>query len=65
MEQGTIKFYNAAKGFGFITKETGTDIFFHITEVKGDQEPQDGDKVNFTEGTGRKGVCATEITLVH
>ena len=49
MNTGTVKFFNASKGFGFITTDEGKDIFFHISEVEG-QEPQDGDKVEFEVG---------------
>ena len=65
MLQGTVKFFNAGKGFGFITKENGSDIFFHISEVKSTQELQDGDKVEFNEGVGNKGPMATDVTIVH
>lgn len=64
MLQGSVKFFNATKGFGFITKDNGSDIFFHITEVEGGQEPQTSDKVSFYEGTGKKGPMAVEIKLI-
>ena len=57
MSTGTVKFFNTSKGFGFITRDNGSDIFFHISEVQG-QEPQEGDKVEFEEGEGQKGPCA-------
>jgi len=62
MSMGTVKFYNASKGFGFITQEDGKDIFFHVTEVQG-QEPQDGDKVEFEVGEGKKGPCAVSVKV--
>lgn len=62
MSTGTVKFYNASKGFGFITQENGKDIFFHVTEVQG-QEPQDGDKVEFEVGEGKKGPCALQVKV--
>lgn len=61
---GTVKFFNAAKGFGFITKKDGSDIFFHISEVQGPQ-PQDGDKVEFEIGEGNKGPCAISVKVVN
>lgn len=63
MSTGTVKFFNASKGFGFITQDTGKDLFFHISEVQG-QEPQDGDKVEYNVGEGRKGPCALNVKVV-
>lgn len=62
MTTGTVKFFNATKGFGFITKDDGNDIFFHVTEVQG-PEPQDGDKVEFEVGEGNKGPCALQVKV--
>ena len=62
MQQGTVKFFNAGKGFGFITPDSGADLFFHISEVQG-QQPVDGDKVEFEVGQGKKGPCATKVTV--
>ena len=64
MSTGTVKFFNATKGFGFITLEDGKDIFFHVSEVQG-QEPRDGDKVEFEIGEGRKGPCAVQVKVVQ
>ena len=63
MSKGTVKFFNVSKGFGFITKEEGEDIFFHVSEIQG-QEPKDGDKVEFEVGEGRKGPCAVQVKVV-
>lgn len=60
---GKVKFYNSSKGFGFITQDSGNDLFFHVSEIQG-QEPQDGDKVEFQVGEGRKGPCAVEVKVV-
>ena len=62
MSAGTVKFFNATKGFGFIIQDNGTDLFFHVSEVQG-QEPQDGDKVEFEVGEGRKGPCALSVKV--
>ena len=62
MSQGTVKFFNASKGFGFIVQESGADLFFHVSEIQG-QEPQDGDKVEFEVGEGRKGPCAVSVKI--
>ncbi|MBT4761103.1 MAG: cold-shock protein [Bdellovibrionaceae bacterium] len=64
MSKGTVKFFNGSKGFGFITPESGDDLFFHISEIQGN-EPQDGDKVEFEVGEGRKGPCAMNVKVVH
>ncbi len=63
MSTGTVKFFNASKGFGFIVQESGDDIFFHISEVQGGQEPQDGDKVEYEVGQGKKGPCAIGVKV--
>lgn len=65
MSTGSIKFFNTDKGFGFIKKEDGSDIFFHITEVKEQQELKENDQVEFEIGEGRKGPCAMNIRLVQ
>lgn len=62
MSTGTVKFFNASKGFGFITQDGGSDLFFHVSEIKG-QEPRDGDKVEFEVGTGKKGPCAVNVKV--
>ena len=64
MQTGTVKFFNGSKGFGFITKEDGKDLFFHISEVQGG-EPRDGDKVEFDVGESKKGPCATNVKVVN
>ena len=64
MTTGTVKFFNATKGFGFITQDDGKDLFFHISEIQG-QEPQDGDKVEFEIGESNKGPCATKVTVTN
>ena len=62
MSTGTVKFFNGEKGFGFITPDSGSDLFFHISEVQG-QQPRDGDKVEFEVGQGKKGPCATQVRV--
>ena len=64
MSKGTVKFFNGSKGFGFITQDEGDDLFFHISEIQG-QEPRDGDKVEYEVGQGNKGPCAVSVRVVH
>ena len=59
--EATVKFYNQSKGFGFLTKEDGVDIFFHVTAWEGVNEPNENDRVSFTEGEGKKGPIAEEV----
>jgi CspA family cold shock protein len=62
MSTGTVKFFNTDKGFGFITREGESELFFHISDVRG-QEPREGDKVEFEVGEGRKGPCAQNVSV--
>jgi CspA family cold shock protein len=65
-KKGTIKFFNAGKGFGFIAPDDGgKDIFVHIKNVKGDAASlREGQKVEYIAGSGPKGPEATEVTAV-
>jgi CspA family cold shock protein len=61
---GTVKFFNASKGYGFITNDdTGKDIFVHATSLNG-IELNEGDKVDYEEEQGKKGIVATQIQVV-
>ncbi|WP_121666907.1 cold-shock protein [Mesonia aquimarina] len=63
--EGTVKFFNESKGYGFITNdETGQDIFVHVTGLNGEQI-NEGDQVEYVESEGRKGMTATEVRLVQ
>ena len=62
MEKGTVKFFNNAKGFGFIkSEETGEDIFVHVTGVK--EEIRENDAVMFDVAEGKKGLNAVNVQL--
>lgn len=63
MKTGTVKFFNGGKGFGFIILEGEKELFFHISEVDG-QEPVEGDKVEFEIGESNKGPCAVKVKVV-
>ncbi len=66
MEKGTVKWFDAAKGFGFITPEDGSkDLFVHHSEIQsgGDYATlDDGQSVEFEIGQGQKGPCAKKVT---
>ncbi len=67
MSRGTVKWFNASKGFGFITPDDGgQDLFVHHSEIKtqGYATLDEGQKVEFTVGQGKKGPCATGVTPV-
>jgi cold shock protein len=61
MKTGTVKFYNEAKGFGFITDETGTDIFVHVTGLN--DEIRENDSVSFEVTEGKKGPNAVNVSV--
>jgi len=65
MKQGTVKFFNHTKGFGFITPDEGDDLFVHISNVRNSEQLQDGDKVEFEVEEGKRGPQATEVKIIH
>ncbi|MFH1336321.1 MAG: cold-shock protein [Candidatus Zixiibacteriota bacterium] len=65
--QGTVKWFNESKGYGFITPDDGgQDLFVHFSEIQeeGYKTLREGDKVNFEKGQGNKGPQATGVTKV-
>ena len=65
MSTGKVKWFNASKGFGFITPDGGgEDLFVHHSEIKteGYATLNEGQKVQFEVGQGKKGPCATNVT---
>ncbi|HEM3581323.1 cold-shock protein [Streptococcus suis] len=64
MIQGTVKWFNAEKGFGFIAQENGPDVFAHFSEIQsnGFKSLEDGQKVTFEVEQGQRGLQATNIT---
>lgn len=64
MVNGTVKFFNNSKGFGFLTSEDGNDYFVHITDVKDGLELKDDLKVVFEVVEGDRGPKATNVYLM-
>ncbi|MEJ5257685.1 MAG: cold-shock protein [Fervidobacterium sp.] len=64
--KGTVKWFDAKKGYGFITKEDGEDIFVHYSaiQVEGFKTLKEGDKVEFEVQNGAKGPQAANVKLV-
>lgn len=64
--RGTLKFFNAQKGYGFITPEDGSkDLFVHTSNVEGGgANLREGQKVEYVLGHGRKGPEATEVCAI-
>lgn len=66
MMQGTVKWFNSEKGYGFISAENGTDVFAHFSEIQTDgfKKLEDGQTVTFEIKEGQKGPQAANITVV-
>ena len=66
METGTVKWFNSSKGYGFITREQGDDIFVHFKAIQSDgfKSLDEGDKVQFEVGECPKGLQAQNVTKV-
>ncbi|MEI8240350.1 MAG: cold-shock protein [Actinomycetota bacterium] len=66
MTIGTVKFFNAQKGFGFIAREGGDDVFVHFSNIDGSgyKSLEEGQTVEFEIGQGRKGDEALKVRVV-
>jgi CspA family cold shock protein len=64
--QGTVKWFNAEKGYGFIEREGGDDVFVHFSAIQGDgyRSLEDGQRVEFDVAPGRKGEEAQNVRIV-
>jgi CspA family cold shock protein len=64
MEKGTVKWFNSSKGFGFISRESGDDVFVHYSAIENDggyRTLDEGDTVEFEVSEGPKGLQATSV----
>jgi cold shock protein len=63
---GTVKFFNAEKGFGFISREGADDVFVHFSAIQGDgyKSLDEGQTVEFDVGPGRKGEEAQNVRVI-
>jgi len=66
MANGTVKWFNDSKGFGFIEQEDGPDVFVHHSAINstGFKSLKEGDKVTFDIEQGQKGPAAANVTVV-
>ncbi len=61
MKNGTVKFFNESKGFGFIKSDSGEEVFVHVTGIK--EEIRENDQVVFEVQEGRRGPSAVNVRL--
>ncbi|MHA7879369.1 MAG: cold-shock protein [Saccharospirillum sp.] len=66
-EEGTVKWFNVSKGFGFITRESGEDVFVHFRSIRGrgHRSLQEGQRVRFGVVESTKGLQAEDVTVVR
>ncbi len=64
---GTVKWFNGAKGFGFIAREGGEDVFVHYTAIRGEgfKNLEEGQSVEFEVTQGKKGLQATDVVVLR
>jgi len=66
METGTVKWFNSSKGYGFISRDQGDDVFVHYNAIEGNgyRTLEEGEKVQFEVTEGPKGLQATKVSKV-
>lgn len=64
---GTVKWFNSEKGYGFITQESGPDLFVHYSEIQGGgyRALNEGDRVEYTVTDGKKGKQASAVVVLR
>ena len=67
MEQGTVKWFSSSKGYGFISREHGKDVFVHFSAIQqeGYKQLKEGDRVEFEVIKGEKGPQAANVTIIE
>ncbi len=67
MNNGTVKWFNAEKGFGFIAQESGDDVFVHFSAINSDgfKTLEEGQKVTFDVEEGDRGLQASNVSVVE
>ena len=63
---GTVKWFNGSKGYGFIEREGGADVFVHFSAIQGEgfRNLEEGQNVEFNIEQGQKGLQATNVTIL-
>ncbi|MHB8779229.1 MAG: cold-shock protein [Anaerolineales bacterium] len=64
---GTVKWFNGSKGYGFLARDEGADVFVHFSAIQGDgfKNLEEGQKVEFTVEQGPKGPQASDVVVVN
>ena len=65
-QTGTVKWFNERKGYGFISRDSGDDVFVHFNDINGEgfKTLNEGDRVEFVVTQGRKGPAASDVSVL-